>query len=187
MARVYTKATSRKEHICGRTGHVIPKGEGYYSAAPGYRGREIFRCFAHPFRQSELVTGLRSQPLAALEALEDTIPGIEEGNYDDLINALDEFASEVRSYAEERQTALDAWENGNSQLEELYETAESAADEAEGIQNDVAEFDDEEPTRDEYEDEDEFELAHDEWEQAKADHWTETVDNALSAAQSIEF
>jgi hypothetical protein len=187
MARVYTKTTSRVEHVCGRTGHIIPKGEGYYAAAPGFRGREIFRCFKHPFRPSELVSGLRSQPLAALEALEDSIPSLEEGDYDGLTDLLEEFASEVRSYAEERQTALDAWENGNSQLEELYDTAENAANEAEEIQNDVAEFDDEEPQADEYEDADEFEQAHEEWEQAKADHWTETVDNALSAAQSIEF
>lgn len=187
MARVYTKKTSRVEHVCGRTGHVIPKGEGYYAAAPGFRGREIFRCFQHPFRPSELVTGLRSQPLSALEALEDAIPGLEEGDYDGLTSALEEFASEVRSYAEERQSALDAWENGNSQLEELYETAENAANEAEEIQNDVAEFEDEEPQASDYEDEDEFEAEHTEWEEAKADHWTETVDNALDRAQSIEF
>lgn len=187
MARVYVKKTSRVEHVCGRTGHVIPKGEGYYAAAPGFRGREIFRCLQHPFRPSELVTGLRAQPLSALESLEDAVPELEEGDYDGLTGLLEDFASEVRSYAEERQTALDAWENGNSQLEELYETAENAANEAEEIQNDVAEFDDEEPTADEYEDADEFEQAHQEWEQAKADHWTETVDNAMSAAQGIEF
>jgi hypothetical protein len=187
MARVYTKKTSRVEHICGRTGHVIPKGEGYYAAAPGFRGREIFRCLKHPFRPSELVTGLRSQPLAALEALEDAIPSLEEGDYDGLTGLLEEFASEVRSYAEEREQALDAWENGNSQLEDLNDIAQSAADEAEAIENDVAEFDEEEPTADEYDDADEFEAAHEEWERAKGDHWDETVSNALDAAQSIEF
>jgi hypothetical protein len=187
MARVYTKKTSRVAHTCGRTGHEIPKGEGYYAAAPGFRGREVYRCFAHPFRPSELTNSLRSQPLAALEALEDGIPALEAGDYDGLTSLLEEFASEVRSYAEERQSALDAWENGNSQLEELYETAESAANEAEEIQNDVAEFDTEEPTRDEYDDEDEFDAEHSDWEQAKEEHWDETVSSALDAAQSIEF
>lgn len=187
MARVYTKKTSRKPHICGRTGHEIPKGEGYYVAAPGYRGREIHRCFQHPFRQSELTSSLRSMPLAAREALEDAVPEIEQYNYEDLTSALQEFASQVRDYAEERQSALDSWENGNSMLEELYDTAESAANDAEDIENNVYPFEDDEPTREEYEDEDEFDYAHSEWETARDEHWESTVSDALDAAQSIEF
>ena len=187
MARVYTKKTSRVEHICGRTGHVIPKGEGYYAAAPGFRGREIFRCFAHPFRQSELTNSLRSQPLAALETLEDSIPNLEEGDYDGLTGLLEEFASEVRDYAEQRQDALDQWENGTSQLEELAETANSAADDAEDIQNNVNPFEDEEPQESDFEDDEEFESECSDWEQARDEAWETATSDALDAAQSIEF
>lgn len=187
MARVYTKKTSRVEHVCGRTGHVIPKGEGYYAAAPGFRGREVFRCFQHPFRPSELTNSLRSQPLAALENLEDSIPNLEEGDYDGLTGLLEEFASEVRDYADQRQDALDQWENGNSQLEDLADTANSAADEAEAIAYDVAEFEDEEPQESDFEDADEYEAEHADWAEAKEQHWNDTVSNALDAAQSIEF
>lgn len=187
MARVYTKKTSRVEHVCGSTGHTIPKGEGYYVSAPGYRGRDQYRCFQHPFRPSELTNSLRSQPLAALEALEDGLPELEKYDYDSLTSLLDDFASEVRSYAEERQSALDSWENGNSQLEDLLYTAESAADEAEAISGDVAEFDDEEPQADDYEDSDEYDIEHSDWETSREEHWEQTVSNALDAAQSIEF
>lgn len=187
MARVYTKKTSRTEHICGRTGHVIPKGEGYYAAAPGFRGREIYRCFAHPFRQSELTNSLRSQPLAALENLEDTIPSLEPGDYDSLTEAVNEFASEVRDYAEERQNALDQWENGNSQLEELADTASSAADDAEAIEYDITPFEEEEPQESDFEDADEYEAEHSDWESDRDEAWEQAVSNALDAAQSIEF
>jgi len=187
MARVYTKKTSRTEHTCGRTGHIIPKGEGYYAAAPGFRGREIHRCFQHPFRPSELTNSLRSQPLAALETLEDSIPNLEEGDYDGLTGLLEEFASEVRDYAEQRQDALDQWENGNSQLEELADTANSAADDAEDIQNNVNPFEDEEPQAADFDDEDEFEAEHAEWAEARDEAWETAVSEALDAAQSIEF
>lgn len=190
MARAKWTKSSRKPHVCGRGGHEIPVGDGYYSAAPGYRGRTIYRCHAHPFRPSELTTSLRAEPLAALEAFEDAVPELEPGDYDGLVSAADEFAGAVREYAEQRQEALDAWENGNSQLEDLVYTAEQAADEAEAIAGDIVEFYDVAPDRADYADVDgaaEYDDAVEEWTTARDDHWVDTVFAALDAAQNIEF
>lgn len=191
MARATWTKSSRKPHVCGRGGHEIPVGDGYFSAAPGYRGRTVYRCKDHPFRPSELTTSLRSGPLAALEALEDVIPTLEVGDYDGLVSALEEFASEVESYADERQQALDAWENGNSQLEDLVYTADQARDEAQQIAYDVEPFDEEEPDRADYDDDEdgaaEYAAAVEEWKNARDEHWEETTSAAIDAAGNIEF
>jgi hypothetical protein len=190
MARAKWTKSSRKPHYCGR-GHEIPVGEGYYSAAPGFRGRTLYRCKDHPFRPSELTVGLRAEPLSALEALEDTVPTLEVGDYDGLRSAVEEFASAVRDYADQRQEALDAWENGNSMLEDLQYTAESAADEAEQIEADIEEFDGEEPDRAEFDDDEdgqaEYDDALDEYNTEREGHWEEQTTTVLDAAASIEF
>jgi len=196
MARAKWTKSSRKPHICGR-GHEIPVGEGYYSAAPGFRGRTLYRCQAHPFRPSELTIGMRAAPLSALEALEDAIPELgadgydRADDYDSLRSAVEEFASEIRSYAEDRRYALDEWPNGNSMLEELQYTAEQAADEAESIADDIEEFDIEEPERADYADgedgQGEWTDAYEQWDADRDQHWEDTVEAAMDAAQSIEF
>jgi flavin-binding protein dodecin len=188
MARIYTKKTSRVAHVCGRGGHEIPKGDGYYTAAPGFRGREIYRCFQHPFRPSELTTSLTSQPLAAQEALEEALATLEQGDWDGLRSSLEEFASEVRDYADQREQALDAWENGNSMLEELNDTAQNAADEAEQLADNVQEFEEEEPDRDaEWDSDEAYEEALEAWQQEAEEAWEAAVNEALDNAQSLEF
>src|SRR5262245_44054667 len=134
MARAKLQANSRKEHVCGKGNHVIPKGDSYYYASPGFRSRTVrYRCLAHPFRPSELTTSMRSEPLSAIEDFEDqAAAGFD--SIDDLRSAVETVAEAIRDYANQRQEALDQWENGNSQLEEYVETAEAAADEAEGIE-----------------------------------------------------
>jgi len=186
MARAKWTNSSRKEHYCGR-GHEIPKGEGYYSAAPGYRGRTVYRCKNHPFRPSELTTSLRSEPLAALEALEDAMPRLDVGDYDSLREEVESFAQAVRDYADQRQEALDQWENGNSMLEDLQYTAEAAADEAEDIALNIEEFEGEEPQRESFADVLEYDEAVEEWEEERQTHWDDATAEVLDAAQGLEF
>lgn len=175
MARVHRVKTSRKEHICGHGNHVIPKGEGYLHASPGYRRRTpLIRCFKHPFRPSELTTSMASQPLAAVEAFEDAIDAIdpdEDGALDELEAAVEELRTEVEQYRDDRQAALDAWENGNSQLEELVETAEAAVSEVEGIV--VEAWDGDEDDDDDAE--------------RRREHVEEQIEEARSIAGSLEF
>lgn len=208
MAKVSTVQKSRTPRTCGRTGHVIPPGSLVYSASPGYRGRTIYRCAEHPFRPSELTTSMAAQPLAALEQLQDTLNVLEAETHDaldQLTSSWEEFTSEVRDYAEQRRTAAEAWEYGNSQLEELADTAETAADEAE--QHEVEEWDGdfellttsdpEEPDADAFGDEVDYLDAVGAYEERLADiqeardAWAEHVrgqiEAALDVANGLEF
>jgi hypothetical protein len=192
MARVHRVSRSNKEHTCGK-GHVIPKGEPYTWARPGFRRRTpLIRCAAHPFRPSELTTSAASAPMAALEALEDEVQGMDPTSadtLDELETALEAFASAVREYADEREQALEAWEHGNSQLEELNDTAQTAAEEAEAIEVDG--WDESEPEESDYaeadEDEDDYETALDAYQERLTEHVQAQIDAVLDAAQSIEF
>jgi len=177
MARIHRVQKSNKVHQCSR-GHEIAKGQPYTWAKPGFRRRTpIIRCIQHPFRPSELMTGLASEPTAAVEAFDDAVTqGFE--SMEDLEAAWDELRQAVEDYRDNRQQALDQWEHGNSQLEDYLETAERALEEVEGHTFDS--FDDEEPSAD---DEDEWE----EWDQARQAHIEEQVDEAQSVAGSLEF
>ena len=204
MARISRIKKSRVERRC-HAGHVIPVGSAYSFAAPGYHGREIYACGAHPFRPSNLTTGLRAEAEAAREAFTDTLEGIDHedtGALEQLESALEEFKSEIGSYRDQRQEALDAWENGNSQLEELLETAEAAADELEGHEVDEWDGDESErdwtaeddaepevptaPYADEFEIEEDFELAEEEYQQKRTarDEWEEREDAHEEAKES---
>ena len=76
-----------------------------------------------------------------------------------------------RAARKARQAALDAWENGNSQLEELVETAEAAVSEVEGIV--VEAWDGDEDDDDDAE--------------RRREHVEEQIEEARSIAGSLEF
>lgn len=153
MARVHTtKANGQAQRKCGRCGHEVQKGETYYWAKPGFRTRRpVVRCAKHPFRQSELTTGVRSEALAAVEAFEDAIDGVD--SFDNLDSVRTDLESSLDDYVSTRQEALDAWPNGNSQLEEFVYQAEAARDEVAGWQANYTDSDepDEDWLRDEAE------------------------------------
>lgn len=189
MARAHRVESSRKEHTCGK-GHVIPKGEGYYWAKPGFRRRTpLIRCFKHPFRPSELTTSERSAPMSAVEQFEDAAAqGFD--TIADLEQAWDELKSAVEEYQQNREYALEQWEHGNSQLEELLETAQQALDEVEGWSAEEWSGDDE-PQRSDYPDDEdgeaEFDAAFSEWEEEHTQHVLDQTDEALEVAGSLEF
>jgi len=186
VARVKQVNNSRKEHVCSKTGHVIPKGDSYLMAAPGFRAKPKYRCLAHPFRPSELTTSARSAPLAAIEAFEDQASSIEthedlEGVWQDLVDALQE-------YVDEREQALEAWENGNSQLEDFLEVAQTALEEAE--QHQIETFDEDEPQREDFKDtakgQDKYDTAWSNWDEARLEHLSEQINEATEVAGSLE-
>jgi hypothetical protein len=189
MARVHRVNRSNKEHICGRGGHVIPKGEPYLHASPGFRRRKpLIRCVEHPFRPSELTTSAASEPLAAVEAFEDAAAaGFD--SFAVLVSAGDELKEAAESYLNDREYALEAWEHGNSQLEELRDQAQEAYDELDG--HSIDEQDEPDEPGDEPEDTDSDEWA--EWEEANSAHdeWRQALDDAtdeaLSVAGSVTF
>jgi len=201
MARVSHIKKSRVERLCHR-GHVIPVGSAYSYAAPGYHGREIYACTEHPFRPSNLTTGARAEALAAIEAFEDAANAIEPSSpsaLEELEAALEDLKSELENYRDMRQEALDAWEYGNSQLEELLDVAESALSEVEN--HSVDEWDGDEDIRDAEEPVEPtdgftndtnymaWQRAHEEWEQVREDwaaHVQGQIDAAFDVVQGLE-
>ena len=185
MARAHYVKNSRKPHQC-KGGHEIPAGEGYYWAAPGFRtskhGKK-FACSAHPFRESELTSGLRSEPLAARVALNVALDAVTD--IEGIEGAWQDFVSELESYQSQRQEALDAWENGNSQLEDLVYTADAAVDEATSWEPE--EFSEDEPERDDYDSDEEYDEAVAEWESNRDEHFNEQVEAARDLADGLEF
>lgn len=206
MARVHKVQKSAKEHTCGK-GHVIPKGEPYQWAKPGFRTRRpLIRCMRHPFRDSDLATGLNQEPLAAREELEDTLDGLEKGDYDSLREAVESFQSALDDYVAAREEGLEAWENGNSALEELRDNAQAARDD---FEPDVDEFSDEEPEEfsepepqeEDFETEEDYEEAHgrwtdaqaeqeqewSDWDQSRDQHWEDAVEGVREAAMGLDL
>jgi acyl-CoA reductase-like NAD-dependent aldehyde dehydrogenase len=178
MARVTRVDNSRKEHICGRGNHPIPKGDSYYSAAPGFRSKPKFRCLDHPFRPSELTASARSGPLSAVEAFEDAArDGF--NTIEDLQAAWDELGEALQEYVDEREQALEAWEHGNSQLEELRDTAQEALDEfeAHSIEDWTGDDEPEDTDSDEW----------GEWEDEHSQHVADQTDEALSVAGGLSL
>jgi len=210
MARVHRVQRSNKEHTCGHSPtHVIPKGDPYLWAKPGFRTRTPkVRCVEHPFRPSELATGLNAEPMAAQEDFDATLGTLERHDYDGLAAAVDEFRDALESYRDARQEALDAWENGNSQFEEWLEEAEEALSALEDLE--VEEWDEEEPssetadpepdaadfeTEEDYneaverwqESQDEAESEWDDWDARRDQHWDDQIDAASEASASVSL
>lgn len=140
MARVHRVHKSAKEHKCSFNGHTIPKGSAYTWAKPGFRTRRpVVRCLAHPFRESDLITGQRAE---IVRAREDALEAIDAAaSIEEVESAMQEFESAADDYQALRQEALDAWENGNSQLEEYVYQAEEIQSEVSGWSADYSDSD----------------------------------------------
>lgn len=133
MARVRTTTCNGqgREKKCSSCGKVIEKGEKYLWAKPGFRRRvPVIRCLKHPFRESDLITGNRAEIVRAKEDALDAIDNA--ASVEDVESAMSEFESAADDYQSLRQEALDAWENGNSQLEEYVYQAEAICSEVSG-------------------------------------------------------
>jgi hypothetical protein len=135
MARVTTVPKCRKPQTCGKCGEVIPVGDGYRHATPGFRGRRKVRCMKPGcmFRQSDLTTSNMSGAYAAIEGLEDEIPLVE--SLDDMTAAMATAAEGLREVAEMYDEASQAWgDNGHEEWDEKRDTLNDAADELENFQ-----------------------------------------------------
>lgn len=184
MARIHHIKKSTKEHTCSGHGHVIPKGDPYMWAKPGFRTRRpVCRCLKHPFRESDLITGQRAE---IVRAKEDALEAIDNASSpEDVESAMQEFASAAEDYQSTRQEALDAWPNGNSTLEEFVYQAEAISSEVDGwtadefTEPDQDEFE-EDPDAADYED-------LDEWAEFKrAEHLDEVKDAARDLLEWLD-
>lgn len=188
MARAHRVASSRTIHRCHK-GHDILPPEGYTWAAPGFRARKKFACAQHPFKPSELTVGLVSEALSAAEDFEAALDQISDDDtdaLDQITSAVEEFSSAISDYVAQREEAFNAWENGNSQLEDLYETAQAALNEIEGFQ--VQDWDGDEEARDRGFESTDDEVNPDDLEAADAyrSHVQDQIEEARNLA-SLEF
>jgi chromosome segregation ATPase len=198
MARVKYIKKSQTERRC-HAGHVIPKGSSYSYAAPGYHARTIFACSEHPFKGSDLASSpYKAQALSAIESFDTAVGSIDHEDseaIDQLTTAFEDLTSEFEDILSQREEALDSWENGNSMLEELKDTAQNNVDE---LQNHTVEEwsgDDEalawnpeehpEPEDDESEEWDEWNTAKEDHEQALSDYASHIEDQINEATEVV--
>lgn len=132
VARITTVKSARKDQgECGKCGTPIPVGSPYLHYTVGFRSHfKRVRCAAVACipRPSERESSSKAGPMSAIEDFAaqtfDTL--------DDLADGFQDVVDAFREYADECRDALDAWENGNSMLEERADGAEQAADELDG-------------------------------------------------------
>lgn len=206
MARVTRVSRSNVEHTCEVGRHLIPKGDGYQWAKPGFRGRKRFRCLQHGFKPSDLATGLNATPMASQEEALEALATLDHADYDGLEAIVDTFRQALEDYVAEREQGLEAWENGNSTLEDLRDQAQETLDsfdvEVEAFEEEEPEeFDGTEPDPADFETEEDYgaafdqyinekesaEAEHDQWEWDSADHWGQQVSAVEDAIGSAEL
>lgn len=135
LAKVNHVAKARKDQgTCERCDTVITRGMPYYWFLVGFRSTyKHVRCVNHYPRVSERESSMKAQVYAAQENFESAMSNLSYTleDLDAIRNSYEEYVEDLRSYAEDRRAALDEWEYGNSQLEELAEDAENALYEVE--------------------------------------------------------
>lgn len=126
VARIHTVEKSRKDQgACEKCRTPLPKGSAYRWFSVGYHAKfKHKRCLKHGCfpKPSERESSSKSGIMAAMETFE----GQDFDNIDDLQSAFEDVKGAFEEYADECRTAADAWENGNSQLEERADAAEQA-------------------------------------------------------------
>lgn len=172
LAKVNHVAKARKDQgKCESCDTVVTRGMPYYWFTKGYMSSyKHVRCVNHYPTLSERESSMKAQVYAAQENFEANVSNLAFvlDDLDIIRNAYEEYVEDVRSYAEDRRAALDEWEYGNSQLEELAEAAEEA----------LAEVEDWEP-EDFYGDEDD--------EDEVRTHIEEQVQEALDRVQGVSI
>lgn len=194
------KSRPLPNHVCESCHLEIEVGTSYKWIAPKsgpYGGRKRYRHATCPsWRPSEVTSSnIKSIVYGAQESFSDTLGVLEEGDLDGLVDAVHTFGSDIREAAEAARESAQNIEDGfghpTYQSEELTERAdalESVADEAESW--DGTEFEDEEPTEDDFTDEENpveaLAEAIEEWETARSDWWSDQVSEAEGLTETDE-
>lgn len=154
MTRVYRTKKSRVVRRCAVGGEEIPVGSAVSYATPGFRGRTIYACAAHPLRRSDLTAnGPLSAYYAAVEGLQSALDDWGGEDADELRDALTEAGSGAQEALDEWEAALENMGEGLSQgdtgllIQERLDGAQAFIDACDSAYNQIEDFnrDDEDP------------------------------------------
>lgn len=132
MARVTTHTAAKDYPEQG-----IKKGETYYQWTPYRRGVQRSKTRPTPSQVSSAKTAVI---LDAIESARQAIGDAEEPS--DFATVIEEVKSAADDVLSEYEEALEAWPNGNSQIEEKRDAVQSFCDECDGYSCDTSEYDD---------------------------------------------
>lgn len=140
VQKVHTvKAARKPPGKCGSCSRELGVGDGYLWWTMGFRSsHKYIRCLAtacYP-RQSERETSKAAGILVAQENFEDRLAGLE--SVDDVEAAVQEVADAIGEVRDEYREAADAWEYGNTALEEKADHYEAQQSELDGWSYDGA-------------------------------------------------
>lgn len=138
--RVNRVQKARKpQGTCGRCGDELGVGDPYIWIKSRY-GPKRTRCTKPgcAFRQSDMTSSDKLATIySAVESVEDTLAAWGDGSVDDLTEALEQAAEEVRGAGEEYEESASNMEEhfqGSSQVDEIREKAEAAEEFAERLE-----------------------------------------------------
>jgi uncharacterized phage infection (PIP) family protein YhgE len=130
MARVTTHTAAKDYPAQG-----IKKGETYYQWTPYRRGVQRSKTKPTPSQVSSAKTAV------ILDAIEGSRKIIDEADEpDEIQSAVEEVGNVANDVLAEYDEALEAWPNGNSQIEEKRDTVQSFIDECESFSADTTAY-----------------------------------------------
>lgn len=188
----HVKRAQKDQDKCAGCGKALPAGSEYRYYKPGFRSRTKIRlCMSESCtpRRSQLESSKLSEAYAAIETAEDRLN--DTGTPDepvvltveDVQEIIDECASEIRRISEEYEASIEAAPMLEDTIREKIEQLDQFADELESLSLDD---EPEKPERDEFDDDEEFAEALDEYQselEEARDTAREAARDALSGAE----
>ena len=174
MPRVQQKKKNNagEPYSCARCAEKIVAGQAYFEWSFRYGGTHRQHTTHGSPKPSQLTQSKMSTAYAAIESAEEAIANAE--SIEDLTSALEECAGEINGVADEYQDSFDnipenLQQGGPAQeIQEKIDALQSFASDIEGLSFD--DFEEEEPERDEFETDAEYEAAQAEWEEKRDEH-----------------
>lgn len=185
----HVKRAQKDQGKCSGCGKELPAGSEYRYYKPGFRSRTKIRiCMSESCtpRRSQLESSKLSEAYAAIEDAEDrlSVTGTPEEpavlTVEEVQEIIDDCASEIRRISEEYETSIEAAPMLEDTIREKIDQLDQFADELESLSLDD---EPEKPERDEFDDDEEFAEALDEY-QSELEEARDTAREAARDALS---
>lgn len=182
----HVRRAQKDQGKCSGCGKELPAGSEYRYYKPGFRGRmKIRMCMSDACtpRRSQLESSKLSEAYAAIENAEDRLRATGNGEgyvltVESIQEIIDECASEIRNISEEYEQSIEAAPMLEDTVREKIELLDQFADELESLS---LEDEPEKPEESEYDDEQEYASAIEDYEK----ELEEARENARSEAEDV--